>query len=249
MLYRNWDALTNLSSCGRLTKTTVCARDFAERQRAPGVSCRQTDRKSRRKAESLRAHLDLAPVRQVPECTPSSEEEHRADHDSRQHARELLRLAHRFRDGQDQPDPLERKDGRPARAHGIAKSLSISGQPERALFESRKVKGKGRSCAHAPDQEREILRVEQLDVGDSALGEQGNLVREDVDQTDDDKHVSDQGRARQFLDVADQGESCCVPVSVSRPVPSGLLLRAARSVERYNQEKLTQEDDGLGGDE
>lgn len=55
-----------------------------------------------------------------------------------------------------------------------------------------------------PDQKREILRVEQLDVRDAPLPEEGDLVRKYVDQTDDDKDVGDEGRAGQLLDVADQ---------------------------------------------
>jgi hypothetical protein len=122
MLYRNWDALTNLSSCGRLTKTTVCACGFRTKQ--SDRSQLSTDRHHRRTLIREQAHLDLAPVRQVPERASSGKEEHRADHDACQDARELLRLAHRFRYGQDQPDSLKRKDGRPARTGSPEVSIS-----------------------------------------------------------------------------------------------------------------------------
>lgn len=133
-----------------------------------------------------------------------------------------MRLAHRFGDGQDEANPFESEDGGSV-------SASATGMSANYVLSDSVRTGNG------PDQEREVLRVEELDVGDASLREEGDLVRKDVDQPDDDEDVGDERCSGQLLDVADQGKRC-------ETVPSALgFFRKG--------EELTQEDDGLRRDE
>lgn len=59
-----------------------------------------------------------------------------------------------------------------------------------------------------PDEEREVLGVEHLDVGKAVVGEDLDLVREDVDEAEEDKGVRDERSSRKLLNVADHGKGC-----------------------------------------
>lgn len=88
--------------------------------------------------------LDVLPIRRISEHSGASKQDGDREHHTGERSWELLRLSHRFGDGDDQPDALERKHG-------------------------------------GTDEKRERVLVEQLDLGDTPLGEHGCLVPADVD--------------------------------------------------------------------
>lgn len=102
------------------------------------------------------------------------------------------------------------------------------------------MRGQRAGPADSPNEEREVLLVEQGDVGRAMVNEDLDLVAEDVDEADEDEGIGDEGRPGQLLDVADQGEGCGRAVA---------LASAGRPRSRGKHATLTQEDDELGHDQ
>lgn len=138
------------------------------------------------------AHLNVLAVRRVGESSARCKKKHDADHDAREDLGEPMGVFHGFRDGDDEADAFEREDGGSV-------GRCVGGQLPRLPCKTiRRI--------DLPDEQRKVLRVEEGDIGNAKVGQDLDLVREDVDETKQDEGIGDKSRSRELLNVANHGE-------------------------------------------
>lgn len=97
--------------------------------------------------------------------------------------------------------------------------------------------GETRERRNVPDQQWEVLRVEQGNLGHSHFLENGNLIGEDVDEAKEDEGVGDEGRSGELLNVADHGEGWFTASCTGRRKSGRQRMKKSERSEREEREE------------